>query len=218
MKLNNSITRAKSALPTAASREPWALALRSCYGTDDQMLRAWSPDKRDYCLANIAGAAQSPSVVRMLKSYPDAWPLAVSNAVAATLVETTDAEAAPTAPADITRMVGRLLSDDRLRTLPAGMLWAFFARLGARRYTIYGKHATPGRMLDTLQREYPNLRAEVQRAQAEAESRDKAEREARHRADAMNWQQYARSRGLDPRNNPLEKFNPSNDTHHDSND
>lgn len=216
MELNNSITRAKSALPAKPSREPWALALRACYGDDSQMLRAWSADKRDYCLANIAGAAQSPTVVRMLKSYPEAWPVAVSNAVAATLVETTDAEAAPTAPADITRMVGKLLSDDRLRTLPAGILWAFFARLGARRYTIYGKHATPGRMLDTLQREYPNLRAEVQRVQAEAESRDKAAREARHKADAMNWAEYAQSRGLDPGNNPLDKFNPSNATRYDN--
>lgn len=211
METTNSIARIKSALPTEASREPWAMALRACYGSDSQMLRAWSPDKRDYCACNIDGAAQSPTVVRMLKSYPTAWPVAVSNLVAATLVEVTDAEAAPTEPADISRMVGKLLSDDRLRTLPAGMLWAFFHRLSSHRYTIYGKYASPSRMLATLQREYPNLRAEVQRAVAAAESRDKAAREAQHKADTMNWQQYAASRGLDPKtDNPLNKFNPTN--------
>lgn len=194
MKLNSSSKRS-NLLP--AITEKWAVQLRKNYGSDQRMLKCWSPDSRSYCTANMRKAAHSASVVRMMKTYPEAFPIALGNVIARTVLDMADEDGQTITAEDVQHVADMILADDRLRTLPTGILWAFFHRAACRRYPIYGKYATPNKLLGTLQTQYTALQAEAaaEREAAELEAKAAAEREAAK--NAMSWEEYSQRNGIE---------------------
>lgn len=195
MKVNNSLKRI-SAQVAQPSSEPWAIAIRQRYGADDQLLRCWSPDNRGYCATHMDGAASSPATVQMLKSYPTSFPIALQNVIARTVLDMADADNPVTTADDVMQTANLILSDNRLRVLPVGVMWAFFHRAACRRYPIYGKHATPQKLLGILQQQSDNLMSEALAELAKKEQAAKREAEAQHQATAITWAEYAERKGL----------------------
>ena len=51
--------------------EPWAVAIRQRYGSQEAMWQKWSPAVQGYCAANPEQAVHTPLLVRMARSYGD---------------------------------------------------------------------------------------------------------------------------------------------------
>lgn len=183
------------------SAEPWAVALRDEYGSVDNLFKTFAPASTGGYACDTTAAALTPSVVRLCKSYGNRtiatlFSMHIAAALAAMVSETpsftTD---------DINRAAAHVATDDRIRTTPIGVVLAFFHRAAAMRYRLYGQ-PTPYKLLQALQEHLPALQAAAQSAQREQEAAAAREADRRHAAAAMNWEQYAASRGItDP--NPL---------------
>lgn len=190
---------AKGRQPTAevTSREPWAVAIRRRYGNELQMQSAWSPAAQAHCASNLEKSATSVPFVRLIKSYGEnAVQVLLAAHMADAIITMADADSPPINKSDIFTSAGLIVTDTRLMTLPMGMLLVFFHRAKSRRYKIYGKYATPQKLLETLQQEFPNLLVETERIRKGIEERERAARLEEQRHNSMSWEDYKASRGL----------------------
>lgn len=194
---------AKGRQPTAegTSREPWAVAIRRRYGNELQMQSTWSPAAQAHCASSLEKSATSVPFVRMIKSYGEnAVQVLLAAHMADAIITMADADSPPVNKSDIFMAAGLIVADTRLMTLPMGMLLVFFHRAKSRRYKIYGKYATPQKLLESLQQEFPNLLQETERIRKEIEEKERVTRLEQQRQNSMSWEAYKASRGLDCEN------------------
>ena len=181
--------------------EPWAVAIRQRYGSQEAMWQKWSPAVQGYCAANPEQAVHTPLLVRMARSYGDeAMVTLVAMHMASVVLALTDDDTEQSfedAKKSAYAAASLLVDDSRLGALPRGMLLTFVHRAKARQYRIFGKHATPMRLLDALQTAYRELMREAEEQRMRRKAREKAEADRKAEAEAMDWEQYRKLRGID---------------------
>lgn len=100
--------------------------------------------------------------------------------------------------------VRQMLSNDRVRILAFPTLLLWIARLGQGEVKLYtGGEIQPRHVLNALHDCLPALRAHELEALNRLRQEARARELARQQSEAVSWEEYAASRGLDPASSPL---------------
>lgn len=200
MKLINN----RSSLPTSQSN-PIALAVIENYGSAENFVRKFNPDKAGYCSRHLpeAIANDCPSLVVASVAYGEQ----VTTALLATHITVTivrmGEEVQMTAD-DVRFIAEGIAGNEKARLLTMASVLAFFYRMACGEFKIYGK-LTPRTFLEAFN-EYAEKALATER-QLKAEVAKSKERQAQqeHDAIAITYDEYKQLRGIDD-DNPLEQL------------
>lgn len=200
MKLINN----RSSLPTSQSN-PIALAVIENYGSAENFVRKFNPDKAGYCSRHLpeAIANDCPSLVVASVAYGEQ----VTTALLATHITVTivrmGEEVQMTAD-DVRFIAEGIAGNEKARLLTMASVLAFFYRMACGEFKIYGK-LTPRTFLEAFN-EYAEKALATER-QLKAEVAKSKERQAQqeHDAIAITYDEYKQLRGIDD-DNPLEHY------------
>ena len=167
------------------------------------MLARWSVSNQEMCERLFAKAANvTPPIVRMSRTYGnDAIVDLVAVHITDAVMTISDCDSPQIDNADVRRVAQLMVTDSELRVLPMGVLLAWFYRVKCRRYHIWGRYATPQKLLECLQQQRRALTEEVWQAQREAQREREEQARREHRRQAVDWKTYAAMRGI-----PLESL------------
>lgn len=200
MKLTNN----RSSLPTSQSN-PIALAVIENYGSAENFVRKFNPDKAGYCSRHLpeAIAKECPSLVVASVAYGEQ----VTTALLATHITVTivrmGEEVQMTAD-DVRFIAEGIAGNEKARLLTMASVLAFFYRMACGEFKIYGK-LTPRTFLEAFG-EYAEKALATER-QLKAEVAKSRERQAQqeHDAIAITYDEYKQLCGIDD-DNPLEHY------------
>lgn len=200
MKLINN----RSSLPTSQSN-PIALAVIENYGSAENFVRKFNPDKAGYCSRHLpeAIAKECPSLAVASVAYGEQ----VTTALLATHITVTivrmGEEVQMTAD-DVRFIAEGIAGNEKARLLTMASVLAFFYRMACGEFKIYGK-LTPRTFLEAFN-EYAEKALATER-QLKAEAAKSRERQARqeHDAIAITYDEYKQLCGIDD-DNPLEHY------------
>lgn len=203
MKLINN----RSSLPTSQSN-PIALAVIENYGTAEDFVRKFNPDKAGYCARHLpeAIAKDCPSLVVASVAYGEQ----VTTALLATHITVAIVrmgEEAQMTPEDVRFIAEGILGNEKARLLTMASVLAFFYRMACGEFKIYGK-LTPRTFLEAFN-EYAEKALATER-QLKAEVAKSKERQAQqeHDAVAITFVEWKSLRGYgDEMNDPLNYAN-----------
>jgi len=182
-----------------ATNEPWAAQIRQTIGTSPlDLMHKYNPDTMSYCADNFSTAAvRTPTVVRLCAVYgTDAVAGVLMASLVRVLVAMQDTQTPPYTDADKLEACKTIVTDIRLRTLPLGVLLAALWWVKSRHYAIYSKTATPNKVLEVLQREYPNYARMVASARDDAARAAHTAKQKEHAQGGISWGDYAAARKI----------------------
>ena len=200
MKLINS----RLNLPTSQSN-PFALAVFENYGSAENFVRKFNPDKAGYCSRHLpeAIANDCPSLAVASVAYGEQVTTALLATHITVAIVRMGEEVQMTAD-DVRFIAEGIAGNEKARLLTMASVLAFFFRMACGEFKIYGK-LTPRTFLEAFN-EYAE-KALVTERQLKAEVAKLRERQARqeHDAIAITYDEYKQLRGIDD-DNPLDQL------------
>jgi hypothetical protein len=203
MKLINN----RSSLPTSQSN-PIALAVIENYGTAEDFVRKFNPDKAGYCARHLpeAIAKDCPSLVVASVAYGEQ----VTTALLATHITVAIVrmgEEAQMTPEDVRFIAEGILGNEKARLLTMASVLAFFYRMACGEFKIYGK-LTPRTFLEAFNEYAEKALATERQLKAEAAKLKERQAQQEHDAVAITFDEWKSLRGYgDEMNDPLNYAN-----------
>lgn len=187
-------------VPTAADRR--AIAIRQQYGDMAQLCRTFSVDAQRYCALNVEKAIRNgvPTFVSIVNTYGE-------DGVAALIGgHITDAilsmgEERDIDPYDVDFISRAICESERFRLLSMASILRFFHLLKCGEFDIYGK-VTPRKILEAFRKYAVEQQAKENRIAYEIEQERREREYEEHRKNAVSWEQYADSNGIDRQKYP----------------
>jgi hypothetical protein len=203
MKLINN----RSSLPTSQSN-PIALAVIENYGTAEDFVRKFNPDKAGYCSRHLpeAIAKDCPSLVVASVAYGEQ----VTTALLATHITVAIVrmgEEMQMTPEDVRFIAEGILGNEKARLLTMASVLAFFYRMACGEFKIYGK-LTPRTFLEAFNEYAEKALATERQLKAEAAKLKERQAQQEHDAVAITFDEWKSLRGYgDEMNDPLNYAN-----------
>lgn len=194
----------RSSLPTSQSN-PFALAVFENYGSAENFVRKFNPDKAGYCSRHLpeAIANDCPSLAVASVAYGEQVTTALLATHITVAIVRMGEEVQMTAD-DVRFIAEGIAGNEKARLLTMASVLAFFYRMACGEFKIYGK-LTPRTFLEAFN-EYAE-KALVTERQLKAEVAKLRERQARqeHDAIAITYDEYKQLCGIDD-DNPLDQL------------
>lgn len=199
MKLINN----RSSLPTSQSN-PIALAVIENYGTAEDFVRKFNPDKAGYCSRHLpeAIANDCPSLVVASVAYGEQVTTALLATHITVAIVRMGEEAQMTAD-DVRFIAEGIAGNEKARLLTMASVLAFFYRMACGEFKIYGK-LTPRTFLEAFNEYAEKALATERQLKAEAAKLKERQAQQEHDAVAITYDEYKQLCGID--DNPLEQL------------
>lgn len=200
MKLINN----RSSLPTSQSN-PIALAVIENYGTAEDFVRKFNPDKAGYCSRHLpeAIAKDCPSLVVASVAYGEQVTTALLATHITVAIVRMGEEAQMTAD-DVRFIAEGILGNEKARLLTMASVLAFFYRMACGEFKIYGK-LTPRTFLEAFNEYAEKALATERQLKAEVAKLKERQAQQEHDAIAITYDKYKQLCGIDD-DNPLEQL------------
>lgn len=178
--------------------DPRALAVRQQYGDLPQLCKTFGTSAQRYCAQNVEKAMRGgvPTFATIVRTYGE-------DGVAGLIgVHITEAilrmgEDQDVDEYDVDFIAHAICESERFRLLSMASILRFFHLLKCGEFDIYGK-VTPRKILEAFRKYAIDQQARENRIvyEMEQEERDREREEARR--NAISWEDWAKSQGIDP--------------------
>lgn len=180
--------------------DPRCAALVSQYGAAAHMMETWSPARCTAIAAAAGHSEKAPSLVLMMRAYgTDTMAMLMQAHVTAAIIDSGLAD--KFAGSDYRNIAQMICESTRLRTLNMAYLLRFFAKFRRGEFELFGY--TPHSFMRAFNGYAVEAADEQRRTLKDAQQRRDAEAAARHEAEAVTWEQFAKAKGIDVNENPL---------------
>lgn len=179
--------------------DPRALAVRQQYGDLPQLCKTFGTSAQRYCAQNVEKAIRGgvPTFATIVRTYGE-------DGVAGLIgVHITEAilrmgEDQDVDEYDVDFIAHAICESERFRTLSMASILRFFHLLKCGEFDIYGK-VTPRKILEAFRKYAIEQQARENRIAYEIEKEKKAQADEEARRNAVSWEEWAASQGIDPK-------------------
>lgn len=179
--------------------DPHALAVRQQYGDLPQLCKTFGTSAQRYCAQNVEKAIRGgvPTFAAIVRTYGE-------DGVAGLIgVHITEAilrmgEDQDVDEYDVDFIAHAICESERFRLLSMASILRFFHLLKCGEFDIYGK-VTPRKILEAFRKYAIEQQARENRIAYEIEKEKKAQTDEEARRNAVSWEEWAASQGIDPK-------------------
>ncbi len=181
-----------------AGQDAKCVAIRERYGELPAFTTKYTPAKQRQCYHNVTKAVEAgaPSFVMIKKAYGDQGITAfIKTHVAEAIIRL--GEDRDVDDNDTQFIAEAIVDSDRTQTLTLASVIGFFYLLKCGEFDIYGK-VTPRKVLEAFRKYADKQQAIENRIAFEKEQREKEAADEEARKNAITWEEFAASQGIDP--------------------
>lgn len=181
-----------------AKTDPRALVVRQQYGDLPQLCKTFGVSAQRYCAKNVEKAVRSgvPTFAVIVRTYGEDG---VAGLIGLHITEAIlrMGEDQDVDEYDVDFIAHAICESERFRLLSMASILRFFHLLKCGEFDIYGK-VTPRKVLEAFRKYAIDQQAKENRIAYEMEKERQEQEREEARRNAVSWEQFAESHGIDP--------------------